>query len=92
MSQTPITGAFDRTERTGSPALVLIFAVVFVSAALASAFLPPEQGGRVTIALLAVLAVVGVIALFAYAVGFLRIAGRSARDGVWNGGLLMMTS
>jgi apolipoprotein N-acyltransferase len=61
MSQTPMTGAFDRTERTGSPALVLIFAVVFVSAALASAFLPPEQGGRVTIALLAVLAVVLVL-------------------------------
>jgi two-component system cell cycle sensor histidine kinase/response regulator CckA len=61
---------------------VLIFAVVFVSAALASAFLPPEQGGRVTIALLAVLAVVGVLALFAYAVGFLRIAGRSARDDI----------
>ena len=36
MSQTPMTGAFDRTERTGSPALVLIFAVLFVSAALAS--------------------------------------------------------
>ena len=82
MSQTPITGAFDRSERTGSPALVLIFAVLFVSAALASSFLPPEQGGRVTIALLAVLAVVGVIALFAYAVGFLRIAGQSARDDI----------
>ena len=80
MSQTPRMGAFDRTERTGSPALALIFAVVFVSAAIASSFLPPEQAGRVTIALLAVLAVVGVIALFGYAVGFLQLAGQGARD------------
>ena len=80
MSQTPRMGAFDRTERTGSPALALIFAVVFVTAAIASSFLPPEQAGRVTIALLAVLAVVGVIALFGYAVGFLQLAGQGARD------------
>ena len=82
MSQTPRTGAFDHTDRTGSPALVLTFAVLFVSAAVASSLLPPEQAGRVTIGLIAVLAVVGVIALFAYAVGFLQLAGQAARDDV----------
>ncbi len=82
MSQTPKTGAFDRTDRKGSPALVLVFAVLFVSAAIASSFLPPEQAGRVTIGLLAILAVVGVIALFAYAVGFLQISGQASRDDI----------
>ncbi len=82
MSQTPKTGAFDRTNHTGSPALVLAFAILFVSAAVASSFLPPDIGGRVTIGLLAVLAVVGVIALFAYAVGFLNVAGQIGRDDV----------
>ena len=82
MSQTPKTVAFDRTDSTGSPALVLVFAVLFVSAAVASSFLPPDLGGRVTIGMLAVLAVIGVIALFAYAVGFVQPAGQSARDDI----------
>jgi len=82
MSQTPKMGAFDRSDRKGSPALVLAFAVLFVSAAIASSFLPPEQAGRVTIGLLAILAVVGVIALFAYAVGFIQLSGPAARDDI----------
>ena len=82
MKQSPITGAFDRTERTGSPALVLLFAVLFVAAAIASSFLPPEIAGRITIGLLALLAVVGVVALFAYAVGFLQFAGQAARNDI----------
>jgi len=82
MSQTPKMGAFDRTDRSGSPALVLGFAVLFVCAAVASSFLPPEHAGRVTIGLLAVLAVVGVIALFAYAVGFIQLSWHPARNDV----------
>ena len=82
MSQTPKMGAFDRTDRTGSPTLVLAFAVLFVCAAVASSFLPPEHAGRVTIGLLAVLAVVGVIALFAYAVGFLQLSWQPSRNDV----------
>ena len=82
MSQTPKTGAFDRSDRKGSPALVLAFAVLFVSAAIASTFLPPEQAGRVTIGLLAILAVVGVVALFAYAVGFIQLSGQASRDDI----------
>ena len=82
MSQTPKMGAFDRSDRKGSPALVLAFAVLFVSAAIASSFLPPEQAGRVTIGLLAILAVVGVIALFAYAVGFIQFSGPASRDDI----------
>jgi two-component system cell cycle sensor histidine kinase/response regulator CckA len=82
MSQTPTTGAFDRTERTGSPALVLLFAVLFVAAAASSSFLPPEQAGRLTIGLLALLAIIGVVALFAYAVGFLQFSGQATRNDI----------
>ncbi len=82
MSQTPKMGAFDRSDRKGSPALVLAFAVLFVSAAIASSFLPPDQAGRVTIGLLALLAVVGVIALFAYTIGFVQLSGQSSRDDI----------
>ena len=82
MSQTPPSGAFDRTERTGSPALVLLFAVLFVAAAATSSFLPPEQASRLTIGLLAMLAIIGVVALFAYAVGFLQFSGQAARNDI----------
>ncbi len=82
MSQTPTTGAFDRTERTGSPALVVLFAVLFLAAAASSSFLPPEQAGRLIIGLLALLAIVGVIALFAYAVGFLQFSGQATRNDI----------
>ena len=82
MSQTPTTGAIDRTERTGSPALVLLFAVLFVAAAASSSFLPPDQAGRLTIGLLALLAIIGVIALFAYAVGFLQFSGQATRNDI----------
>ena len=82
MKITPPKGAYERTERAGSPGLVLLFAVLFVIAAASSSFLPPQQAARLTIGLLALLAVVGVVGLFAYAFGFLQFAGPSARNDV----------
>ena len=80
MSQTPTQRGFDRSERTGSPALVLLFSIVFVGAAIASTWLPPELGVRLTVGLLALLGLIGVVALFAYAVGFVQISGQAARN------------
>ena len=82
MTQPPTSGAFDRTERTGSPALVVLFAVLFVAAAASSSFLPNEYASRLTIGLLALLAIVGVVCLFAYAVGFIQFSGQSARNDI----------
>ena len=82
MSDAPISAALDRTERTGSPGLVLLLAVVLVGAAASFSFLPAEQAGRLTIGLLAVLAIVGVIGLFAFAVGFLQFSGQAARNDI----------
>lgn len=78
----PLEGALERTERAGSPGLILLIAFVLVAAAGSFSFLPQEEAGKLTIALLALLAVVGVVGLFAYAVGFLNIAGQSVRNDV----------
>ena len=80
MSPTPVPGGLDRSDRTGSPLLVLIFAGLFVSAAVASTLLPPDLSALLTVVLLALLGLVGVIALFAYAVGFVQISGQAARN------------
>ena len=82
MTVTPPTAAFDRTDRAGSPVLVLFIALLLVGAAASFSFLPAEDAGRLTILVLAVLSIVGVIGLFAYAVGFVRLAGDAARDDV----------
>ena len=81
MIDTPLT-AVDRAERSGSPALVLILATVLVGAAIAFSFLPREEAGRLIVGLLAVLAVMGVLAVFAYAVGFLQISGQAIRNDI----------
>ncbi len=72
----------DRTERTGSPLLVLAIALLLVAAAASHSFLPQDQAGRLTLGFLAFLAIVGLIALFFYAVGFLQFAGQVARNDV----------
>ncbi len=81
MSETPIT-AIDRSERTGSPGLVLLLAAALVGAAAAFSFLPHEHASRLIMILLAVLAMVGVLALFAYAVGFLQFSGQSVKNDI----------
>ena len=81
MTDTPIA-AVDRTERAGSPLLVLIIALLLVGAAASYSILPQDQAGRLTLGLLALLAIVGLIALFFYAVGFLQFSGQAARNDV----------
>jgi two-component system cell cycle sensor histidine kinase/response regulator CckA len=78
----PPTAAVDRTERAGSPILVLLLALALVGAALAFSLLPHEQAARLIVVLLAALAVVGVFALFAYAVGLVQFSGHAARNDV----------
>jgi len=82
MNQTTPPAAVDRTERTGSPGLVLLLAVILVGAVASYSFLPPADAGRLTLGLLAFLAIVGVIGLFAYAVGFLQFSGQAARNDI----------
>ena len=79
MTQQPTT-AFDRTERAGSPGLVLLFAACLVAPIAAFSILPKDQAGTMVIGLLTVLAVIGIFALFGYAVGFLQFSGQAARN------------
>ncbi len=80
MSDQITSAAFHRTERLGSPALVLVFAALLVGAAVLSSVLPHEAAGTLIIALLALLAVVGILALFGYAVGLFQLAGRTVKN------------
>ncbi len=82
MSQTPTTGAFDRTERAGSPGLVMLFAALLVAAAVSSAFLPFEHSARLINWLVALLGVIGLGSLFAYALGFLQFSGQATRNDI----------
>ena len=78
----PPTAAIDRAERAGSPTLVLLLAVFLVGSALAFSILPHDSAARLIVGLLAALAVVGVFALFAYAVGLVQFSGQAARNDV----------
>src|ERR1700733_1431559 len=80
MIDQPVSAALDRTERAGSPGLVLLFAACLVAVAAAFSLLPRDQAANLVIGLLALLAVVGIFALFAYAVGFLQFVGQAARN------------
>jgi two-component system cell cycle sensor histidine kinase/response regulator CckA len=82
MTDTPMSAAYDRTERTGSPGLVLLLAIVLLVAAGSYSFVPPDQAGRLTVGLLAFLSIVGVVGLFAFAVGFLQLSGQAARNDI----------
>ena len=79
MSDQTTSAAFHRTERAGSPLLVLLFAAFLAAAAVAFAWLG-QQAGTLVIGLLALLSVVGIFALFGYAVGLFQFAGRAVRN------------
>ncbi len=76
----------DRSERTGNVGLLIILAFVLVAAAGAfavmSAYMSREQVEPYVLALLGVLAVIGVFSLFAGAIGLIRFAGRSQNMGL----------
>ena len=79
MTDAPLS-AVDRTERTGSPLMVLVIAVLLVGAAASYSVLPQDEAGRFTLVLLSVFGGVGLISLFFYAVGFLQFSGQATRN------------
>ncbi len=82
MSDQMTSAAFHRSERSGSPSLVLVFAALLVAAAVAFSLLPRDEAGNLIIGLLALLAVVGIFALFGYAVGIVQLGVRSGKNDV----------
>jgi two-component system cell cycle sensor histidine kinase/response regulator CckA len=78
---TPAEPPIDRSGRSGSIGLVVLLAAALVGAGLAISFLKGDAAQPWILALLAVLAIVGVLALFAGAVGILQFgSGGAARD------------
>ena len=82
MSQTTSHSSVDRSERAGSPGLVLLLAAALLVVMAFFSILRHEQAAPYILALLAFLAFTGVSALLAYAVGFLQLAGAHARNDV----------
>lgn len=82
MSDQTTTAAFLRAERSGSPALVATFAALLLAAAAASSLMPRDEGNNLIIGLLSLLAVVGVFALFGYAIGLFQLASKSVRNDI----------
>ncbi len=82
MNQQQAPVVVDRTERSGSPGLVLILAIVLVAALSSLAFLPQQRANQLTLGLLALLAILGIVGLFAYAVGFLQFTGQTAKNDI----------
>jgi two-component system cell cycle sensor histidine kinase/response regulator CckA len=80
MTDQPIPAAFDRTGTSGSPGLLLLLATCLVAAAAAFSLLPKDNAATLILVMLAALAIIGVFALFAYAVGFVQLAGQASRN------------
>src|SRR5215471_4616498 len=74
--------AFDRGERYGSIGLVLLVALILVAAAVGYLLVGRGNAPPYVLAILSVLAGVGVFSLFAGAAGFLRLPGRDAGNAV----------
>jgi two-component system cell cycle sensor histidine kinase/response regulator CckA len=71
----------DRTgDRGGSIGMVLAVALLLVGSVIAFLFIGRANAQPYVLALLSLLAVVGVFSLFAGAAGIIRISGREARD------------
>jgi two-component system cell cycle sensor histidine kinase/response regulator CckA len=72
--------AVDRSDRSGSTAMVLLVALVLVGAALFFLALGRERAYPYVVGLLSVLSVAGVFSLFAYAAGIMRFTTEDSRN------------
>jgi two-component system cell cycle sensor histidine kinase/response regulator CckA len=72
--------SLDRSDRHGSTVMVVVLTLVIVAALVVSFYLDDDQRARFIIWFLAAFSGIGVLALFAIAIGGLQIAGRSSRN------------
>ncbi|CAN7142348.1 response regulator [Bosea sp. LjRoot90] len=80
MSASTASTAIDRSDRPGHVGIILLIAGLLVGAAIALGFIANEWAQPLILGLLALLSVVGVFCLFAFAIGLIQFAGRSARN------------
>lgn len=80
MTASTATTAIDRSDRPGHVGIILLVAGLLVGAAIALGFIANEWAQPLILGLLALLSVVGVFCLFAFAIGLLQFSGRAARN------------
>ncbi|CAN7160374.1 response regulator [Bosea sp. LjRoot9] len=80
MSGTTATTAIDRSDKPGHIGVILLVAGLLVGAAIALGFIANEWAQPLILGLLALLSVVGVFGLFAFAIGLIQFSGRAARN------------
>src|ERR1700732_2979101 len=80
MSEQP--AAVPEAGRIGNPVLILAFALLLAVAVAAFSFLPNDEGTTLAILLLALFAVAGICASFAFAAGLLRFSGQASKNDV----------
>ncbi|MET0606332.1 MAG: cell cycle histidine kinase CckA [Beijerinckiaceae bacterium] len=80
MSKTPVTSAIDRSDNRGSMALLLVIAGAIVGVGAAAALLAADQVRLLVGGLLALLAFIGVFALFGFAIGAFTTSRRGVRS------------
>src|SRR3984893_13434106 len=80
MSEQP--DAVRETGRIGNPVLILAFALLLAGAIAAFSFLPNDEGATLANLLLALFAVAGICASFAFAMGLLQLSGQTSRNDV----------
>src|SRR6202011_2795658 len=80
MSEQP--AAVPETGRNGNPVLLLAFALLLAGAIAAFSFLPNDEGTTLAILLLALFAVAGICASFAFAAGLLQFFGPASKNDV----------
>ncbi|MCA3665428.1 MAG: hybrid sensor histidine kinase/response regulator, partial [Methylobacterium sp.] len=82
LKESPAGPPIDRSQRHGSPVLLLLVTLVVVGSVLSLAVLDMRHHATVLTLFLAGFAALGVLAAFLYAVGILQFAGRAARNDI----------
>ncbi|MCZ8188051.1 MAG: PAS domain-containing protein [Beijerinckiaceae bacterium] len=82
LKETPVGAPIDRSQRHGSPTLLLLITLVIVGAVVGMVYLDERQHALFMTLFLAFFAAIGVLVSFLYAIGILQFAGRAARNDV----------
>jgi two-component system, cell cycle sensor histidine kinase and response regulator CckA len=82
LKDSPAGPSFDRSQRYGSPVLLLVVTLVVVGSMLSLALLDEHHHITVLTLFLTGFAALGVLAAFLYAVGILQFAGSASRNDI----------
>ena len=74
--------AIDRTERISGVGRLIVLSFLLVGMSIGLAWIQPDGAQPFLVGLLALLAVIGVVALLGGAIGMIRFAGRPPEDGI----------